>query len=143
MYGMVDLGNDKERQIVNVAQVIVHPDYNPPANYHDIGLLRVEPKIVLGGWSRPACLYPSRDILDKRATVTGFGRTGLTGPSSQILLQVGLDLFNQSDCNAVYGEGSEKAPQGIDHELMICAGSYEELKDTCKVRKFKKSTFFK
>ncbi|KAF4517002.1 hypothetical protein B566_EDAN009675 [Ephemera danica] len=44
---------------IAVAQVIPHPQYRPPALYHDIGLLRLARHVTFHLNMRPACLPQS------------------------------------------------------------------------------------
>lgn len=131
MYNHVLLKNDSNTRIAKILRVIAHPDYKPPVNYHDIGLVEVE-DLTMSLFARPACLKLNDQIDTNHVIATGWGKVGILGPLSNILLRVDLELFNQSDCQNVY-KGSEKAPQGVRYDLMVCAGSYNEIKDVCQV----------
>lgn len=130
---MVNLTSADDAEILNVSKTIVHPDYKPSINYHDIGLLKVEPEILLNALSRPICLTMSKEKPVSKVFVSGWGKTDFLGPSSEILMMAKLEVFNRSTCEEVY-KGSSKTPRGIDYDIMMCAGSKEEVKDACQVR---------
>lgn len=66
--------NAKPQQI-KVAERIRHPQYKRPAEYHDIGLLRLESEVIFNAWMRPGCLpYSLPDAgTDNLATAVGWG----------------------------------------------------------------------
>lgn len=60
---------------VNIAQIIVHPDYRPPKKYYDIALMKLEKEVGFTQLLQPACLWPKDDLseLGSTATLTGWG----------------------------------------------------------------------
>ncbi len=63
-----------------VAEVIVHPDYEPQQVTNDVALVRLEQPVRN---PQPACLYERQDEIGKVVVLVGAGvqGTGLTGPS--------------------------------------------------------------
>ncbi|XP_046383347.1 serine protease snake-like [Ischnura elegans] len=118
-----------------------HPDYKPPAKYHDIALLEIGAALEPGAihtMSRelhPACL----DIYDHSRTIskaiaTGWGRTGFGEDASPDLLKVDIQILQTSICNNTYEveiKSTNALQRGID-STMICAGNLEGGKDTCQ-----------
>lgn len=70
------------------------------------------------------------DESHEKAIATGWGHLAFGEALSNVLMKVTLNIFNETDCKAKY-ELSGKTKNGIDYETKICAGSYEEQKDTC------------
>lgn len=60
-------------QVINIAQIIVHPNYKPPQLYNDIALIKLNRKVSFNKNVRPACLNVKREIDGKKVTATGWG----------------------------------------------------------------------
>lgn len=127
---IVSTSDDARPQEVTVAENIKHPEYKPPSKYNDIALLRLETKINLNPYARPACLNTKATLTNKKAITTGWGRTDYSGESSSHLLKVTLDMYANSQCNNSY-EIDRKLKNGIV-ETQICAGSKNDTKDACQ-----------
>ncbi|XP_063907519.1 serine protease snake-like isoform X2 [Zophobas morio] len=119
------------RQQIRIADRILHPEYRENSFYHDIALLRLERDVTLNLFSRPACLYLKSKIMAVTAIATGWGHTDFAGSTSNDLLKVMLDLYNETTCSRFY-ENERTLPQGILDNLHICAGSVEGHNDTCQ-----------
>lgn len=132
MYGVTNIKDEKDRIIAKVLKSIPHPEYKFPVNYRDIGLLQLEKEIQLNPKARPACLYTKSQLDTNRVITTGWGKIGITGPASENLMFVDLNTFEQKECADLYKK-TEKVPEGIRGDLMICAGSFIEIKDACQV----------
>lgn len=61
-------------QIRNILERIKHPEYQKPARYHDIALLKLEKPFELNGYVRPACLEIEHELPDKSFIASGFGK---------------------------------------------------------------------
>merc|ERR1712226_1297429 len=100
-----------------------HPDYNPSTLDYDYMMLRLsgssayEPVTLDDGSTN---LSAGTDL-----TVMGWGTTSSGGSSSSVLLEVEVDAWSQTDCNAAY------SPQGYPiTDRMICAA--RPTKDSCQ-----------
>ncbi|NCT22406.1 serine protease, partial [bacterium] len=105
-------------QIRSVAQVIVHPNYNPANNDNDIALLKLTSPGVLN--SAVALISPATspqvDALVEAgdpSTVTGWGDTSEGGNLSDVLMEVSVPIVSNASCNQAYG---------IITDNMLCAG---------------------
>lgn len=126
-----------------VEENIVHPEYRTSSTYNDIALVRLRRSVRLNQYMRPACLATetNEDTLAK-ATATGWGLTEFKGDSSDKLLKVNLELFNQTECvNAFKRNINRRLSSGIMETTQICYGSHTEEKDTCSVSSFITNTF--
>lgn len=127
--------DDKGVQEFSVVARIRHPQYRPPSQYNDIGLLKLDRKVVLTDYVRPACLPFHGDLNAGYLVATGWGKTEFSGEDSAVLQKVYLDLFDYPTCQQAYASTpASMLANGINQDLQICAGSYTDRKDTCQVR---------
>lgn len=133
--GLTDIDDPDHSQQFNVIERIAHPQYEAPSHYHDIGLVKLDKKVQLNTWVRPACLYTKASSPWTNVIATGWGKTDFGGFESTVLLRVILELYDKPKCEKVYKRetGTDRLKNGINDELMICAGHSKELKDTCQV----------
>jgi len=65
------------RRDLDIAEIIVHPDYKPPAAYNDIALIRLKTKLNLAyeyrPAIRPACLAQTEVPNSEVVIATGWG----------------------------------------------------------------------
>ncbi|KAJ3644249.1 hypothetical protein Zmor_026917 [Zophobas morio] len=129
--GITRLTDRYRRQQIKITERIPHPEYRVDSHCHDIGLLRLKKAARLNSFSQPACLYLDSEIRSERAIATGWGYTSYGGSTSNDLLKVVLDLFNQSTCSQYY-QNHRRVTQGILDNLQVCAGSVKGNNDTCQ-----------
>jgi len=119
------------QQTVKALRTIYHPAYNPDTTMNDIAIIKLEKPINFTSTVQPACL-PAEDevVADKaEATVAGWGLTREGGyDTSSILMQVGVPVINNRDCDASY----KKKGIRIDTYAMLCGGYAEGGKDACQ-----------
>lgn len=110
-----------------------HPEYRPPLQYNDIGLVMIDRDAIFSDYVRPVCLQTISDLNDTIPIATGWGRTQYGGSSSDTLKKVEISYFSLQDCRETYANASpRRLPNGIVDESQICAGSATEEKDTCQ-----------
>jgi secreted trypsin-like serine protease len=108
----------------SIAQIVVHPSYNPNTEENDIALLRlagnsVYAPIILAGTENAAQYATGVD-----ATVIGWGLTSDGGSASDTLKQVTMPIVSNASCNFSYGGGITSN--------MLCAGLSQGGKDSCQ-----------
>lgn len=113
----------------SVAQILVHPQYNPYTLDGDLALLRLQTPATLNDRVAPIRLLqsPADDALaapGALATVTGWGAIEEDGPISPILQKVSAPVVSNQTCNAALGGGVTAN--------MLCAGYAEGGKDSCQ-----------
>ncbi|XP_056637301.1 serine protease persephone-like [Diorhabda sublineata] len=123
-------------QVRNVIERIKYPNYDY-RKYHDIALLKVDESFELNTYLRPACLYTERTFPVIEAIASGWGLTDFASDSlSQDLLRVDLEFFSTEKCNNTYRNlirmQDTELPLGIIEDIMVCAGSRTDRKDTCQ-----------
>ncbi|XP_076295173.1 venom protease-like [Lasioglossum baleicum] len=118
-------------QEVRVIERIMHPDYQRPSQYHDVGLLKLESDVTFDAWVRPICLpysVPDTDNEDV-ATATGWGKVDWDDDvGSSDMLKVTIKFVDNTRCNQSIRD-DRIAPRGIIDDWQICAG--QPGKDTC------------
>ena len=114
------------RQDFDVKEIFKHPNYNRSFN-EDIGLLKLDGKVIINERTIPICL-PQKNILPEKAIATGFGRTGYRNSASDSLLKVTLEKFTQDVCQTTFGNKVK-----ITNDTMLCYGHHTEAKDACNV----------
>lgn len=117
-----------------ISEIVAYPEYSY-TRYHDIALLRLSKNIDFNTYVRPACLQTEKDIPSSKVVASGWGATEFSGDTSNDLLKVVLELFSVDKCNYTYRRdiSPTRLRNGIVDDLMICAGSTKDLKDTCQV----------
>ncbi|KAK3927695.1 Serine protease snake [Frankliniella fusca] len=122
-------------QLIQVAEVIVHPEYVVQFKYHDIALLRlVRPAVMRRDGVYPACLNTDMDVdnTGQDAVATGWGATSFADEGSQSLLKVNLTLREMQYCRDNIELDKAKVPRGLLDETQLCAGGGEHNRDTCQ-----------
>ncbi|CAH2257130.1 jg11961 [Pararge aegeria aegeria] len=107
---------------VPIDTLIPHPDYSPQNLGDDIGLIRLaEPADFSLDSMKPICLPISSALQSERleglnGVVAGWGATE-DGLQSPVLLSVDLPIISNSECQAIYTDGSI-----LIHNSQMCAG---------------------
>jgi len=86
LLGDVNLEYNKEygtrqRIIVRIGAIHIHPQYDPPLKYHDIALIQLQWPVTISKYIRPACLPNPEKRLDQDEYIqaTGWGLLGFGG----------------------------------------------------------------
>lgn len=129
--GTVRLSGDGATE-VGVAEVIVHPQYRPPAKYNDIALVRTSRAVRLTRLVAPACLPSSGKAAAAAGVATGWGHTAHGGHSSDRLMKVALTFVPNDVCARDYEKVQKRyLPSGILSSMM-CAGERAGGRDACQ-----------
>ncbi len=120
----------------SVAEIIVHPGWNPNTNDNDMALLRLSSPIPFRGASGgmlpiTGIQLPSPTVgalVGENATVTGWGNTlGQPNPGGTSypdrLHEVSVPVISNADCNQSYGDITDN---------MLCAGVPQGGIDSCQ-----------
>ncbi|GLH08206.1 Serine proteinase stubble [Gryllus bimaculatus] len=119
--------NYEVRHIVKkVKRVVRHRGFDSRTLYNDVAVLTLDSPVTFTQQVRPVCL-PSGNALyaGQTATVIGWGSLRESGRQPEILQEVSIPIWTNSECRAKYGSA---APGGIV-EHFLCAG-YDG-KDSC------------
>ncbi|KAL1117770.1 hypothetical protein AAG570_004085 [Ranatra chinensis] len=117
-------------QEFEVAERIVHPEYNEPLIYNDVALLKLDRDAAFTRTVRPVCLSTMPRVPFTSALATGWGRTGFIEDLSPQLRGVELNTLNITRCEGL--NKSARVPNGVLQERMVCAGDLKGIKDTCQ-----------
>lgn len=129
------VADDAQPQDYNVVSIHRHPNYIPPAQYNDIGLVRFDQAAFFNKYVTPACLQTKYDLAATSPIATGWGRLGFAGETSDELMKVTLVYYSNQQCRQSYQNiPQRRLPEGITDDTQICAGGRkDESKDTCQV----------
>ncbi|XP_063911591.1 serine protease snake-like [Zophobas morio] len=129
--GVTNLNDIDDRQEFKIANNIVHPEYSPSSNYHDIGLIQLWTPIKFNSFVRPACLNPNFHIPVAKVVATEWNRTENTENSSEDLLKVTLDIADYELCNNSY-PATSRLKNGIINDMHLCTRSGNAQNSTCQ-----------
>jgi len=73
--GLLRLTDNESGITITIDKAIRHPDYQPPALYNDIALVKLANSVAFNISIRPACLYPQYDNVPMQAWISGWGST--------------------------------------------------------------------
>lgn len=110
----------------NVSRIRQHPDFKKDTYQNDISLLRMSRRVRFTENIRPICLpkSPAENFVGKNATVVGWGTLSFGGPSSSILRQVSLPVWDNKECKSKFTQAIPK--------IFLCAGTREGGQDACQ-----------
>merc|ERR1712071_292100 len=114
------VGNE---QTIKVKRVIKNRRYDDDSFQNDIAVLELEESLTLNDYVQPIAL--SKGKPKNKNKVIGWGTTSSGGSSSDVLLEVEVNVFPTSYCRRKYRSA-------FGSETMFCAGSYIGGKDSCQ-----------
>lgn len=71
--------DDARPEDFKVKRVIIHPDYHPPAKYHDIAIIELDRPVKSSVYVDLACPDMSRYHNETTYTISGYGKTEFAG----------------------------------------------------------------
>uniref|UniRef100_A0A3Q1FNQ0 Elastase-1-like n=1 Tax=Acanthochromis polyacanthus TaxID=80966 RepID=A0A3Q1FNQ0_9TELE len=109
-------------QVLDVSQVVIHPDFDVLTKMYDIALLKLSSAASLNSYVQLGALPPSGEILPNNSYcyLTGWGRTSADGPISNELKQAFLASVDFETCSSPDWLGSDVKT------TMVCAGGLED-----------------
>ncbi|SPP88056.1 blast:Serine protease snake [Drosophila guanche] len=129
--GELEFDNDKddaEPEDFEVLSTTMHPDFNNPALYNDIGIVRLRRAVNFSLYKHPACLPFDDGERHETFIAIGWGARQFAQKQSKKLLKVQLRGYGQRCLTSV--EPNEELPNGYNASTQLCIGSPES-KDTC------------
>ncbi|GBN31371.1 Clotting factor B [Araneus ventricosus] len=134
----VHIGNIRvdEGYPVKVKKIVVHEDYIPRQNHHDIAMLTLD-KEILSPYVAHICL-PSPQIAKRNLTgaytsLLGWGHTSFGGRGTSVLHIVdNIPVVTTEKCRQAYRQAARRSlPRGVTNDF-LCAGFEEGGKDACQ-----------
>ncbi|XP_056587833.1 coagulation factor VII-like [Triplophysa dalaica] len=116
-------------QVIQVEEIIMHPEYVSMTADSDIALLRLRSPIVYSAYAVPVCL-PLRDMAERELwavsmhVVSGWGKRSENGPTSRLLRRLMVPRIRTQECKEISNVSLTNN--------MFCAGYIEGKQDSCK-----------
>ncbi|CAK1545544.1 unnamed protein product [Leptosia nina] len=117
--------NDSRTYNFNVVEIRQHELFDS-SNYHnDIAILKLHRPAVFNTYVWPICLPPRGLKLDDQiTTVIGWGTQSYGGPTSDVLMEVSIPVWNHEECVKSFTDSV--------FDETLCAGDKEGGKDACQ-----------
>ncbi|XP_014486729.1 PREDICTED: chymotrypsin-2-like [Dinoponera quadriceps] len=125
--GTINLNNPKSKH--EVEQIIVHKEYNPSNSWrNDIALLKVKTPFVTSADISHIPLPPKGHVVNAEdvAVVSGWGRLWESGPTTEKLQRVNIQIADQDSCKRKYNAMGYNV-----HATQVCAYDPTTSKGSC------------
>ncbi|XP_057897532.1 duodenase-1-like [Melospiza georgiana] len=117
---------EQSQQEIPAERLVIHPEYSRDGKKNDIVLLKLKKKAEINEYVR--CISIAKENERVRVgdlcTVSGWGRTSLKKPGSDVLMEVDLEVQ--------YAEICEQRFRNYQCQSMICVGDENSKKSTYK-----------
>ncbi|EEB15299.1 tripsin, putative [Pediculus humanus corporis] len=101
-----------------------HPDFDMNSYENDIAILKTDRPITFNSYAWPVCLpQPGADFVDEEAIVIGWGAIEYGGPTSNVLMEVSVPVWNNTKCDNEFVQPIL--------ETNLCAGG-QSGRDSCQ-----------
>jgi len=122
----LDNGASQRARNIKSQAAVPHPDYNPGSESNDFALVLLQEEYIIESGIQlvlndESSFPPAGDVLD----VLGMGTLASNGDLANVLMDVKVKSFSNSQCNSYFGGNP------IENN-MICAGLEEGGKDSCQ-----------
>ncbi|XP_056415347.1 plasma kallikrein isoform X2 [Hyla sarda] len=113
--------------VLDIEQIIVHPDYAGAESGHDIALLKLKTPIAYNDYQQAICLPPIQDsfVLPSTCWITGWGYTNESGTASDVLQKAEIPPKSSMECQKSY-------PSQMISNKVLCAGYKQGQVDSCQ-----------
>ncbi|XP_014477879.1 PREDICTED: serine protease snake-like isoform X2 [Dinoponera quadriceps] len=130
--GIHSLTDQQSGITIAIETTVRHPEFNSPARYSDIALVKLKKAVAFSELIRPACLYQQYDGVPTAAWVSGWGVTEFAGEQADKLQKAQLNFIDNLECT-IQHNNSREVPYGV-RPSMICAGDPHGgwTKDSCQ-----------
>lgn len=111
---------------IEVSRIRQHPQFQKDTFMNDIAVLRLKRPVMFNEYIRPVCLPQRSDetFFGKTAVAIGWGTQSFGGPYSDVLREVKLVVWNNTQCR-------ERFAQPIT-DVFLCAGPKKREGDACQ-----------
>ncbi|CAG9864067.1 unnamed protein product [Phyllotreta striolata] len=123
----ISTGSDTQfAALYKALNIYVHPKFDARKQINDLAIIKTERKIAFSLKVNPICLpfrFTTFDFTDQNATLLGWGQLFFSGPMSDTLQKVNVDVVNNTYC------AEKLAPNAIENS-QIC--TFTPGKDACQ-----------
>lgn len=126
LFGVLKISDINHREIREISEVIENEEneYNFNNNLHDIILLKLKDSLIFNEYIIPICLPLVDQDIGTQFVAAGWGQQNLTILNNDHLLKVILTSSDENHCK-------NRLPN-FNKSFQLCAGSFNDLKDTCR-----------
>ncbi|KAG2466075.1 GRAA protein, partial [Polypterus senegalus] len=122
-------GNEKEQQMIDVEEQVIHKHYNSLTQANDIMLVKLSKKATINQYVQTLRL-PTKGVHPGAGTIcriAGWGKTEYNGNPADALQEVTVKVISKEECNG------RDSYNGKLTTSMMCAGErYKGGKDVCQ-----------
>ncbi|XP_064589442.1 cathepsin G-like [Zonotrichia leucophrys gambelii] len=115
---------EPSQQKIHVEKCVIHPQYSREGFINDILLLKLKKKAEINEYVRNISFAKENEHVraGELCTVSGWGRTSLDPPPSDVLMEVELKVQKEKICQQVFSK--------YKRQSMICVGDENRKKTT-------------
>lgn len=118
-----EAANETRSRDFRVEEIRQHVDFDMATFENDIAILKILRPAFFNSYIWPICMPTLGDLHEaKNAVVVGWGTQSFGGPHSDILMEVTVPIWNNSQCQAVYAHKI--------YDTVLCAGTTDH--DSCQ-----------
>ncbi|KDO25564.1 hypothetical protein SPRG_20684 [Saprolegnia parasitica CBS 223.65] len=124
------LSGSKDGERIQVKKIVLHPKFNYDTMVYDFAILELANATTV---TPIEVLFDEKDAAGAPGVLgmaRGWGTTSSGGSQSNVLKEVGLKLWSNTDCRAAFDKLNNPSVPPID-VAMICAGGVQG-EDTCQ-----------
>lgn len=118
--------NETRYKDFKIKNLLIHPEFEQATYENDLAIILLDSPTPFNSYIWPICLPPLNvNYTDKMVVVAGWGQQYYAGPTSEVLLEVTMPVWDQKRCVDAFVQRIS------DNNL--CAAGYEGDKDSCLV----------
>lgn len=118
--------NETRIRDIGVFEIHQHLNFDENTYNNDIVLLKLIQPVLFNSYVWPVCMPPNEETIEENVgVVIGWGSKFFGGPNSDVLMEVSIPIWKNSDCQNVFVERIKKN--------VLCAGAIEGGHDSCQV----------
>lgn len=118
--------NETRYKDYTIKNLVLHPEFELATYDNDVAIILLDRPTTFNSYIWPICLPPLNiDYTNKTVFVAGWGQQYYAGPTSEVLLEVSMPVWEHKKC-------IDSFIQRIS-DNNLCAAGYEGDRDACLV----------
>ncbi|XP_041968532.1 CLIP domain-containing serine protease B15-like isoform X1 [Aricia agestis] len=128
LLGSLNKRNIREGVLYNIIQRIPYDTYDSSTKANDIALLKLDRRVKLSEFIRPACLPVRGVATHPDYVIAGWGQTTDKGNTSDVLMMIEAVSKDEQLCIAKFNQKNFR----WNSERMLCVSGKSETQDSCR-----------